>query len=106
MSEKLVISCSPHIRNKIDTQSIMRDVIIALLPALAASVWVFGFRALGDRRIGPGEDSLHGRIALLGRREAGRDPILRDEGRRVDREVAADHAVGRPNHLPRLDKAP
>lgn len=46
MSEKLIISCSPHIRNNTNTQSIMRDVILALLPALAASVWVFGLRAL------------------------------------------------------------
>ena len=43
---KLKVSVSPHIRSKRTTQSIMLDVIIALVPALAASVFLFGFRAL------------------------------------------------------------
>ena len=43
---KLIASSSPHIRSKDDTQSIMIDVCIALLPALVASVIVFGFQAL------------------------------------------------------------
>ncbi|MEG1972054.1 MAG: RnfABCDGE type electron transport complex subunit D, partial [Oscillospiraceae bacterium] len=46
MNEKFVISCSPHIRGTENTSSVMRDVLIALLPALFASVWLFGFRAL------------------------------------------------------------
>ena len=33
---KLIASSSPHIRSNEDTRSIMLDVIIALLPALAA----------------------------------------------------------------------
>ena len=45
MSEKLIISCSPHIRHTTTSQNIMRDVLIALIPALGVSVWVFGIRA-------------------------------------------------------------
>lgn len=43
---KLIASSNPHIRNNEDTRSIMLDVIIALCPALAWSVFRFGFRAL------------------------------------------------------------
>ena len=42
----LTISSSPHIHSPITTQIIMRDVLIALLPALCGSVYFFGFRAL------------------------------------------------------------
>ncbi len=42
----LLVSPSPHVRDKASTTRIMLDVIIALLPALAASVIFFGFRAL------------------------------------------------------------
>ena len=42
----LIVSSSPHIRSKIRTQTIMRDVLIALLPALLAGIWVHGLRAL------------------------------------------------------------
>ncbi len=44
--DKLVISVSPHIKGKTQTSSIMLDVIIALLPALIASFFIFGLRAL------------------------------------------------------------
>ena len=44
--EKLIISTSPHIQTKDTTQSIMRDVLIALSPAAIAAVVLFGFRAL------------------------------------------------------------
>ena len=40
------VSVSPHLRAKDDTHSIMRDVLIALMPALIASVAIFGERAL------------------------------------------------------------
>ena len=40
---KLIASSSPHIRSNEDTRSIMLDVIIALLPALAWSVYCFGW---------------------------------------------------------------
>jgi electron transport complex protein RnfD len=42
----MIVTCSPHIRDKDCTQSIMRDVLIALVPALIAAVVVFGLRAL------------------------------------------------------------
>ena len=43
---KLIIEPSPHIKSGVTTQKIMLSVIIALLPALVASVWIFGLRAL------------------------------------------------------------
>ena len=43
---ELTISSSPHAHSPMTTQTIMRDVLIALAPALAASVYFFGFRAL------------------------------------------------------------
>lgn len=42
----LTVTSSPHIRNKVNTRSIMLDVVIALLPALLAGVFYFGMRAL------------------------------------------------------------
>ena len=43
---ELTISSSPHAHSPLTTQVIMRDVLIALAPALAGSVYFFGFRAL------------------------------------------------------------
>ncbi len=43
---ELTISSSPHIHAPMSTRTIMRDVLIALLPALLGSVYFFGFRAL------------------------------------------------------------
>ena len=43
---KLIATSSPHIRAAENTRSIMLDVIIAMLPALAWAVWVHGFKAL------------------------------------------------------------
>ena len=43
---ELTISSSPHVHSKVTTQTIMRDVVIALVPALIGSVYFFGFRAL------------------------------------------------------------
>ena len=40
-----IVSPSPHIRSDRTTQNIMLDVIIALCPALIASVIIFGWRA-------------------------------------------------------------
>ena len=42
----LITTPAPHIRSKDSTQSIMLDVIIALIPALVASVVIFGIQAL------------------------------------------------------------
>ena len=43
---KVVITSSPHIKSKEDTKSIMLDVLLALIPSLAASTYVFGLRAI------------------------------------------------------------
>lgn len=42
----LSISASPHIRTGEDTRSIMLDVLIALIPALAVAAYMFGLRAI------------------------------------------------------------
>ncbi len=46
VSRKLVVSSSPHIRSIESIQSIMVDVLIALLPAVVMAVMLFGYRAL------------------------------------------------------------
>lgn len=46
MEKLLKVSSSPHIRAKHTVQSIMLDVIIALLPALLVGVYFFGIKAL------------------------------------------------------------
>ncbi len=46
MKELLVVSASPHIRGKENINTAMRWVILALLPVLIFSVYLFGFRAL------------------------------------------------------------
>lgn len=43
--EKLIITSSPHVKSSTTTSTIMRDVIIALIPALIASNIIFGLRA-------------------------------------------------------------
>ena len=43
---ELTISSSPHVHAPYSTRTIMRDVVIALLPALVGSVYFYGFRAL------------------------------------------------------------
>ena len=43
---KLTVTSSPHIRGKESTGTIMRDVLIALIPALVAGTVVYGPRAL------------------------------------------------------------
>ena len=44
MSNKLAVS--PHIHGGKSTSGIMLDVLIALLPAAIAGVYIFGLRAL------------------------------------------------------------
>ena len=46
MSNLLNVSASPHVRSKVTTKVIMRDVTIALLPAAAFGVYNFGVDAL------------------------------------------------------------
>lgn len=43
---ELTISSSPHAHSPVTTQTIMRDVLIALVPAMLGSIYFFGFRAL------------------------------------------------------------
>jgi len=44
--DKLIVSYSPHIHGANNIRNIMRDVIIALIPAIIAGVYFFGFGAL------------------------------------------------------------
>lgn len=46
MSKLFHVSASPHVRSKDSTKTIMRDVVIALLPAVLAGIWVFKMDAL------------------------------------------------------------
>ncbi len=43
---ELTISSSPHVHSSTTTQTIMRDVLIALAPAMLGAIYFFGFRAL------------------------------------------------------------
>ncbi|MFR3879394.1 MAG: RnfABCDGE type electron transport complex subunit D [Oscillospiraceae bacterium] len=43
---ELTISSSPHAHSPVTTQTIMRDVLIALIPAMLGSIYFFGFRSL------------------------------------------------------------
>jgi len=43
---KLQVSSSPHIRDNVTTFALMRDVVIALIPAVIASGIIFGLRAV------------------------------------------------------------
>lgn len=56
MDSKLntIVSPSPHIRSHDGTRNIMLDVIIALMPALAVAIYLFGFRALAVTAISAG----------------------------------------------------
>ena len=46
MKDLYNVSASPHVRAKDSTKTIMRDVVIALLPAVLAGIWVFKVDAL------------------------------------------------------------
>lgn len=46
MEKRLLVSSSPHIRDNTNTSKIMRDVIIALMPASAVGIYFYGFRSL------------------------------------------------------------
>ncbi len=45
MSKLLHVSTSPHVLSKDSTHSIMLDVVLALIPAAAWGVYMFGYRA-------------------------------------------------------------
>lgn len=42
MEKKLIVSPSPHVHSSVSTKSLMRDVLIALIPAFAVAVWAYG----------------------------------------------------------------
>ena len=46
ITNKLTVSPSPHIKDKVTTSSLMLNVIIALVPAAVASVVIFGISSL------------------------------------------------------------
>lgn len=46
MAEKLIVSSSPHIRDSETIRSIMADVLIALIPPIAISIWLYGINAV------------------------------------------------------------
>ena len=46
MLKNLTVSSSPHIRDNTNTRRLMGDVIIAMIPAVIASIWFFGLRSL------------------------------------------------------------
>ena len=46
MANKFIVAPAPHMHNPHSTQSLMRDVILALLPALGFSVAVYGLSVL------------------------------------------------------------
>jgi len=45
LENRLYVCSSPHLRDGCTTTKIMLDVIIALLPAVVAGIWFFGYRA-------------------------------------------------------------
>ena len=46
MANKFIVAPSPHIHSAQSTQSLMRDVLVALIPALAVSTMVYGLDVL------------------------------------------------------------
>ena len=46
MANKLIVAPAPHVQSMQSTANIMRDVVIALIPALAVSTYVFGVDVL------------------------------------------------------------
>ena len=45
-SKPLILSSSPHFHSRYTTEKAMREVVLALLPAAAAGIWFFGYRAI------------------------------------------------------------
>jgi electron transport complex protein RnfD len=50
--KKLLVSPAPHIHGPQTTKSLMRDVIIALVPSLLVSIYFFGFSAIKLAMVG------------------------------------------------------
>ena len=47
MANRTIVASAPHVHGPLSTSRLMSDVIIALLPALAVSVYVYGWGVLG-----------------------------------------------------------
>ena len=60
---ELTISSSPHVHSPVTTQTIMRDVLIALAPALIGSIYLFGFRALLVTLLHPSQPEAASQVA-------------------------------------------
>jgi len=45
-TRRFIVSASPHVHSGQDVRSIMRDVILALLPGLLVGIWYFGIDAV------------------------------------------------------------
>lgn len=50
----MIVSPSPHVHGKDSTSRLMLDVVIALLPALVVSTWVFGWNVLAVTAVSVG----------------------------------------------------
>lgn len=46
MENRLIVTASPHITDMVDTQRLMGNVVISLIPCVVASAVIFGMRAL------------------------------------------------------------
>ena len=44
--DKILVSPNPHLHSKTTTAVLMRDVVIALLPAVLVSVFFYGWKEL------------------------------------------------------------
>lgn len=42
---QFIISASPHVHSGMDVRTVMRDVVLAMLPAVLVGIWYFGFDA-------------------------------------------------------------
>ncbi len=45
-ANNIVVTSSPHVRNKMTTRAVMWNVVPALLPAMGCAIWIFGLPAL------------------------------------------------------------
>lgn len=46
MENRLIVTASPHMVDHSSTRKLMGNVVVALLPSVVASAWIFGLRAL------------------------------------------------------------
>ena len=68
MSDLFNVSTNPHVRSKDTTQTIMRDVLIALTPASIFGIYNFGLGALLRIVIGIAQKSNYQRFKCCGYR--------------------------------------